>query len=268
MENLMNYSMGEIPPAEVLRLLLKHGVRRIPVAAIHELFDVVKPHLSFFERSAVDILIRTFYNEDLTALLKSVEKRPSLRALPKSLMYDSRFTIILRKYMTPEQFVAFQLDVIGYGENNTQPVAASASPAATLNSHMIATATANNISLPANVLGPSRGPRRTTRSRRLVASAAANSESNENSNTNTPVIGITGPRRNYPNLVPVALPGTVRAPSTLTSLAPRHKGQVGYKNTTQPPTLEMPRPAATGVRSWVTGKYRRVAATRRGRRSI
>ena len=66
----MNYSMGEIPPAEVLRLLLKHGVLRIPVAAIHELFNVVKPHLSFFEKSAVSLLISTFYKEDLAALLK------------------------------------------------------------------------------------------------------------------------------------------------------------------------------------------------------
>ena len=184
-------------------------------------------------------------------------------------MYDHRFTIVLRKYMTPEQFVAFQLDVLRYGEeNNTLSAAPAPHTTAPLNANVIASA---NVPLPPNVLGPSRrtntGPRRTTR-RRAVASAAANNESNENSNTNTPVVGITGPRRNYPNLVPVALPGTVRAPATFTSLAPRHKGQVGYKNTPAPPTLEMPRPVATGERSWWTGKYRRQATRRRVRRSI
>ena len=141
-----------------------------------------------------------------------------------------------------------------------------AATAATTNAELVASATANGASLPANVLGPSRrtGPRRTTRAYRGIPTAAAiNVESNENSNNNSRVIEVTGPRRNYPNLVPVALPGVVKAPATLTSLAPRHKGPVGYPNRPAPPPLNMPRPKKTGIRSLLTGKYRRTTRRRR-----
>jgi len=306
MENLiglMNYSMGEIPPAEVLRLLLKHGIRRIPVAAIHELFNVVTPHLSFFEKSAVSLLISTFYKEDLAALLKDVEKRPSLRALPKSLMYDTKFTSILRKYIDGEKFASFQFDVFNFGE--APPIVKGG--AAASDASLIATATANGTLLPSNILGPSRratftphatlrtynrntgevtgsnstipisnkrtkpsttrtGPRRKTRNRSRLPIATTTTindpdESNENSSNELTEIGYTGPRRNYPNLKPVILPGIVRAPHA-NSLAPRYKGQVGYKNIPAPPTLEMPRPKPTGVPSLFTGEYRRVTRRR------
>lgn len=261
----MNYSMGEIPAAEVLRLLLKHGIRRFPVAGIHELFDVVKPHLSFLEKAAVNALISTFYNEDLEKLLKSIEKRP-MRTIPKSLMYNFNFTSILRKYIDGEKFVGFQADVFDYGE---EPRVASAAPTRTsvaTNAAVMAAITANHTPLPPNVLGAARrtGPRRTTRSR-IAAATAANSNSNENSNNNSAAVRYTGPRRNFPTLAPVALPGVVRAPYA-NSLAPRHKGSIGYKNTPAPATIVMPKPAPTGEKSWFTGTYRR--ATRRRQRRI
>ena len=266
----MNYSLGEIPATDVLRLLLKHGIRRFPVAGIRELFNVVSPHLSFFERTAVTALISTFYNEDLEKLLKSIEKRP-MRPLPKSLMYDSKYTNILRKHIADdEKFAKFQFDVYNFDVEPRTATAATAAPAtrssAATNTVLMTAIAANDTPLPPNVLGTSRrtGPRRTTRSH--LPRGAANSDSNENSNNDSAAVSYTGPRRNFPALSPVALPGIVRAPYA-NSLAPRVKGSIGYKNTPAPPTIVMPKPAPTGEKSWFTGKYRRHATRRRNRRT-
>jgi len=133
MADLMNYSMGEIPPADLLRLFLKHGITRIPTAAVWEMYEIIKPHLSFLERTAVSALITGFYNPNLAELLKAVEKRPSMRSLPKSLMYDYRITSILRRHIDPEKWVPFQLGVFEFGENVPRPGGASAPETANKN---------------------------------------------------------------------------------------------------------------------------------------
>lgn len=296
MEDLMNYSMGEIPPADLLRLFLKHGITRIPKAAVWEMYEIVKPHLSFFERTTVSALITGVYNPNLTELLKAVEKRPSMHPLPKSLMYDYRITTILRKHIEPEKWAPFQLDVFQFGEEDmprsggatsaTAPIlrnvatagataiggGAASNEFAAMNANLLAMAPSP---LPTNVLGPPRtprtGPRRTVRNRSAVAATASANNSNENSNTNTNNLPLyTGPRRVYPELTPVAVPTVARKPLGLAvqgserlfpSGPSRSKRSIGYKNTPAPPTLNMPRPRPTGERSLFTGKYR---TTRKG----
>lgn len=293
MENLMNYSLGEIPPSDLLRIFLKHGITRIPREAVWELYEIIKPYLSLFQRAAVSALISGVYNPNLAELLKAVEKREGLRTFPKALMYDHRITSILRRYIDPEKWILFQQDVFLFGEEefpaavgspseNSRPIytmntvtaveapsRGTSAAAAALNANLLSMAPTP---LPANVLGPSRtGPRRTVRNRSADnrSTAIIPENSNENSNNNLPAGAATGPRRVYPELVPVPVVGVARKLPSLSIQASerlfpsgplRSMRSFGHKNTPPPETLKMPKPKPTGVKGGIfSGKYRRTA---------